>query len=50
MKLISAFVVCVPTDSVVTGGSGGKVFFSSGAVSPKMIMNVRREANIIAVT
>ena len=43
-------MVCVPTDSVVTGGSDGKVFFSSGAVNPKMIMNVSIDANIIAVT
>ena len=50
MKLISDFVVCVPTDLVVVGGSDGKVFFSSGAVNPKMIMNVRIVANTIVVT
>jgi len=32
------------------GGRGGKFFFSSGAVNPKMMMKVRTEANTIAVT
>ena len=45
MKLISDFVVFVPKDS----GTGGNVFLSSGAVNPYMIINVRTDANIIAV-
>jgi hypothetical protein len=46
---MSDFVVCVPTDSVVIGGSGGKVFFSTGAVIPKVIRNVKRVVNMIVV-